>query len=127
MLMTQERETPNAVSFIIELPSTTTTAEPEIKKRLENAPFGTQVSLEQINAKLEKAEEKRKLALTHQNSDEKAKRVFERKSTLEKAAFEKNSQFESNLTIAEQRREQAEAAKIAKVQEHLSKVDQVRK
>lgn len=125
--MTQERETPNAVSFIIELPSTsTTTTVPDIKKRLENTPNAPQVSLEQINAKLEKAEKKRKLALTHQNSDEKTKRVFERKSTLEQAALDKCMEYGSNLADAEQRRQQAEAAKIAKLQ-NLSKVDQVRK
>ena len=125
--MTQERETPNAVSFVVEIPTSHSTSVPEVKKRLENAPSQPQVSLEQINAKLEKAEEKRKNLLTHQNSDEKVKRVFERKQTLEKAALDTNTEIESKLTIAEQRREQEQAAKLAKVHEHLNKVDQIRK
>lgn len=103
MTMTEEKHTPNAISFVIDMPVTKTEAEPEIKKRLEaeSAAFAPVTSLEQINAKLEKAEYKRKLSLTHQGSEEKIKKVLERKSTLEQAALEKNTIFESTLTMAE--------------------------
>src|SRR6187397_2571400 len=110
MTMTEEKQTPNAISFIIEMPAGTTTTEvPEIKKRLEaeSAAFAPTTSLEQINAKLEKAENKRKLSLTHnQGSEEKIKKVLQRKSTLEQAALEENTKFEENLTLAEQKREE---------------------
>ena len=118
MTMTEEKHTPNAISFVIDMPSTKMTeTEPEIKKRLEaeSAAFAPQTSLEQINAKLEKAEYKRKLSLTHQGSEEKIKRVLERKSTLEQAALEKNSMLEETLTHAEQKREEAKALRIAKI------------
>ena len=80
MTMTQEKQTPNAIAFTIDIPTTGTLSEKDllIKQRLEaeSAAFAPTTSLEQINAKLEKAEEKRKLSLTFQNSEEKRKRVF---------------------------------------------------
>lgn len=67
MTMTEEKHTPNAISFVIGMPANTAEVEPEIKKRLEaeSAAFAPQTSLEAINAKLEKAESKRKLSFNH--------------------------------------------------------------
>ena len=49
MTMTEERHTPNAISFIIEMPAATKVQEvPEIKKRLEDesAAYAPTVTLE---------------------------------------------------------------------------------
>lgn len=103
--MSNEKQTNNAIAFTIDLPSTGSLSEKDllIKQRLEaeSAAFAPCTSLEQINAKLEKAEEKRKLSLNFQNSEEKRKRVFQRKSTLEEANLEKNSLLETHLSAAE--------------------------
>ena len=128
--MTEEKHTPNAISFIIEMPAKMTEKEPEIKKRLEaeSAAFAPQVSLESIQAKLNKAELKRRASL-HQMKDsaEKLNKVHERKASLEQAAMEHNTKLESTLTHAEQKREQALALKLQKVQMHLNKVEKIRK
>ena len=87
MTMTEEKNTPNAISFVIEMPAATKIHEkvPEIKKRLEaeSAAYSPMISLEQIEAKLMKAEEKRRLSLHQQNFEEKRNKVTERKSSLE--------------------------------------------
>ena len=116
--LTEVKHTPNAISFVVEMPATKMAGEvPEIKKRLEaeSAAFAPQTSLEQINAKLEKAEEKRRLSLHQQTSEEKRKRVYLRKTSLEQAALEKNTTYETTLSMAEQKREQAKNSKIAKI------------
>lgn len=78
-----EKETPNAVSFVVEMPATNslTGKDLQIKQRLEaeSAAFTTQTSLEQINAKLEKAETRRKMSFNNLNSEEKRHRVLQRK------------------------------------------------
>jgi len=65
--MMEEKHTPNAISFVIEMPSTgkTTEKDLQVKTRLEaeSAAYAPLLSLEQINAKLEKAEQKRKVSL----------------------------------------------------------------
>jgi hypothetical protein len=131
MMMTEEKHTPNAVAFVIEMPNTGSPSEKDlsVKQRLEaeSAAFAPQTSLEMINAKLEKAEEKRKMSMQNHSSEEKRKRVIQRKMTLEEAALEKKEDFESHLSMAEKKREDVINNKLAKVHEHLSKVDQIRK
>lgn len=64
MTMTEERHTPNAISFVIEMPAGAKATEvPEIKKRLEEESAAPMITLEQIEAKLTKAGEKRRLSL----------------------------------------------------------------
>ena len=66
MMMTEEKSTPNAVSFVIEIPAAKPQEKsPEIKKRLEDMSAATapMISLEQIQAKLEKAEIKRRASM----------------------------------------------------------------
>jgi hypothetical protein len=116
MTMTEERHTPNAISFVIEMP-TKVTEVPEIKKRLEeeSAAYAPMISLEQIEAKLMKAGEKRRLSL-HQNSfEEKRNKVTERKSSLEQAALEHNTKIETTLSQAEKNRESKKAMKLQKI------------
>lgn len=76
MTMTEEKQTANSVAFVVEMPdSGATLSEKEllVKQRLEaeSASFDPTTSLEEINAKLEKAEVKRKMSLSHINSEEK--------------------------------------------------------
>ena len=131
MMLTEEKQTPNAVSFIVEMPTTGSPSQKDlsVKQRLEaeSAAFAPQASLEQINAKLERAEAKRKMSMNNMNSEEKRKRVFQRKMTLEESALDKKSEIETSLSAAEKNREMAINNKLAKVQEHLNKVEQVRK
>jgi hypothetical protein len=131
MMMTEEKHTPNAVSFVIEMPATKVQEKsPEIKKRLEDqsAAHAPMISLEQIQAKLEKAELLRRASMHMPQSFEmKRSRVNERKSSLEQAALEHNTRIESTLSRAEKNREMAKNNKMMKVQEHLNKVDEVRK
>lgn len=64
MTMTQDKQTPNAIAFTIEMPVTKVAERtPEIKKRLEEQSAPPMLSLEQIEAKLMKAGEKRRLSL----------------------------------------------------------------
>lgn len=72
MTLTEVKHTSSAISFVVEMPLTKVVEKvPEIKKRLEaeSAAFAPQTSLEQINAKLEKAEEKRRQGLHQQTTD----------------------------------------------------------
>ena len=128
MTMTEERHTPNAISFVIEMPSKATEV-PEIKKRLEmeSAASAPMISLEQIEAKLMKAGEKRRLSLHQQSFEEKRNKVTERKASLEQATLEHNTKIETTLSRAEKNREANKAMKLQKIQEHLSKVDELRK
>lgn len=76
MTMTEEKSTANSVAFVVEMPDAgATLSEKEllVKQRLEaeSAAFDPTTSLEEINAKLEKAEVKRKMSLSHINSEEK--------------------------------------------------------
>ena len=105
MTMTEEKHTPNAISFVIEMPAADKV--PEIKKRLEaeSAAYSPMISLEQIEAKLMKAEEKRRLSLHQQNFEEKRNKVTERKSSLEQATLEHNTKITSTLSQAEKNRE----------------------
>jgi hypothetical protein len=64
MLLKEEKQTSQAISFAIDIPAQvkTTTEDPLIKKRLEADPSvqsAAQLTLEQINDKLKRAEEKR--------------------------------------------------------------------
>lgn len=117
MSMIEEKHTPNAISFVIEMPPTKV-AEPEIKKRLEDqsAAYAPMVTLEQIQAKLEKAEVKRRASLHQtQSFEEKRTRVNERKSSLEQAALEQGTKIETTLSQAEKNRELARNAKKQKI------------
>lgn len=131
MMMTEERHTPNAISFVIEIPVTKIQEKnPEIKKRLEDqsAAVAPMISLEQIQAKLNKAEEKRRASLhMPQNFEVKMIKVNERKSSLEKAALEHSTKIESTLSKAEKNRQMVNSIRMRKVQDHLNKVDEVRK
>lgn len=53
--------------------------------------------------------------------------MIERKQTLEEAALEKKEEIERELLHAEKNRENAINEKLAKVQEHNSKVEERRK
>lgn len=53
--------------------------------------------------------------------------MIEKKKTLEEEALEKSEEIEREHMHAEKNRENAMNEKLAKVQEHLSKVDQRRK
>ena len=120
------------VAFEVELPKTTES--PMIKKRLEAdaqpAP-GTQITLEKIQQKLQKADERRRLNLTNPTSRLDKKRVYkvsERKRSLdEQKEQELKGTFEKTLTLAEEKRMTNLAEKKKTVQKHLAKVEQVRK
>jgi hypothetical protein len=73
MMLKEERHTPKAISFRIEIPDlqgqkNQLNPNPEVKKRLElsaqKAAQGPSITMDDINHKLQKAEEKRKLSLT---------------------------------------------------------------
>ena len=86
------------------------------------------ISLEQIQAKLDKAEVKRRASMhMPQNFEVKRSRVNERKASLEQAALQHSTKIESILSRAEKNRQVVNSVRMMKVQEHLNKVDEVRK
>jgi hypothetical protein len=120
MTLIEEKHTPNAISFVVEMPAGPSMQEkvPEVKKRLEEQSVAQSplISLEQIQAKLEKATEKRRLSLHRpQSFEEKLNKITERKSSLEKIALEHNTKFETTLHRAEENREQVLARKVNKI------------
>lgn len=112
-MLREERSTPKAVSFEVLLPEQSkATPIPEIAKRLEaessNLP---KISLEDIQQKLQKAEEKRRMSLNQSNSpqfEERRNRVQQRKRSLEQSALDQlNKKIENDLVQAEQKRQNA--------------------
>jgi hypothetical protein len=110
MIMREERSTPKAVAFEVLLPEQSKNANiPEIAKRLEAENSNmTKISLEDIQMKLQKAEEKRRMSFNQSNSpgfEERLNRVQERKRSLEQNAIDHlNKKVEKDLTLAEQKR-----------------------
>ena len=92
--------------------------EAEFRKRmeLEAAAFAPAITLETIQTKLEKAEERR--ASLHQaqpNLEKKLSKVQERKSSLEQKNLEHNTKLETILSNADLKREQAKSFKVQKI------------
>lgn len=121
------------VAFEVEIPKTTTEV-PEVKKRLEadaKAAQGPSITLAQIEYKLKKAEEKRRVTLTNPSTRIDKKRVYkvsERKRSLDEWKEQQlKGKSISNLTEAEKKRNLALELKQKKVQKHLEKVEKVRK
>ena len=115
MTLIEERHTPNAISFVVEMPVDNKV--PEIKKRLEEQSVASAplISLELIQAKLDKASEKRRVSLHQQSIDLKLNKVIERKSSLTKIALEHNTKLETTLSRAEENRERSKTQKILKI------------
>ena len=98
-ILKQERPTPKPIAFDIEVHDHSSEVNPEVKKRLESssAAQGPQITLEQISAKLKKAEEKRKKNLSTSSGspiDERRQRVVERKASL---TYEKTEKLKSEI------------------------------
>lgn len=96
------------IAFEVELPKTNKIENPEIKKRLEadaQAATGPQITLEKIQQKLKKAEEKRRFTLSNPTSRLDRKRVYkvsERKRSLDQQKEEElKGKAQSHLTLAE--------------------------
>ena len=121
------------VAFEVELPRTHKLENPEIKKRLEaeQAAYGPQITLEDIQAKLKKAEEKRRETLSNQFARLDKKRVYkvtERKRSLDQQKEQElKGKSTTHLTQAEQKRQQVLEQKQNKLKKHLDKVEHVRK
>jgi hypothetical protein len=120
------------VAFEVELPKTTES--PLIKKRLEaesQAAPGSAITLEKIQEKLQKADEKRRLNLTNPTSRLDKKRVYkvsERKRSIDEQKEQSLKQtVEKTFTLAQEKRDQALTEKKKNVQKHLEKVEKVRK
>ena len=90
-MMTEEKHTPQAVSFEINfLENKPQAEEPQIKKRLEMESVPEPITLELIEEKLQKAEVRR-TSLRQTNSppfEERREKVLERRASLEKATAE---------------------------------------
>lgn len=121
------------VAFEVALPKTTTDV-PMIKKRLEadaKAAQGPSITLEMIQGKLKKAEEKRRATLTNPCTRIDKKRIYkvsERKRSLDEWKEQQlKGKSMTNLSEAEKKRTQALQMKQKKVQNHLEKVEKVRK
>lgn len=127
LLIKDEKHTANAVSYAIEL-SHHAGEEPQIKKRLE-AEVQAHITIEQIQEKLQRAEEKRnqrKKALAEE-LDNKLSRVNERKASLEQAQAQRiQIKVERDCSNAEQKRGSAIDNKKKKLNAHNSKVEKVR-
>lgn len=66
MMLKEEKHTPHAVSFAIDLGEKKAGEEPQVKKRLEadaKAAQGPSITMDKIKQKLQKAEQKRKQTL----------------------------------------------------------------
>jgi DNA repair exonuclease SbcCD ATPase subunit len=129
LLIKDEKHTANAVAYAIELTHPAKVGEePEIKKRLE-AEVQPSITIEQIQEKLQRAEEKRNLkkkAMTEE-IENKLTRVNERKASLEQAHAERiQIKVERDNSNAEQKRSSAIDSMKKKLNAHNSKVDHVR-
>ena len=129
MLLQEERHNKNSVAFRVEIAQSNKAAQaPEIKKRLEaeaNQP-SLSITIEQINLKLQKAEEKRKLSLRHP-SNLRGEAVRERKGSLDQARNETlKLKVEAELLQAEQTRTIVALKKREKLRAHISKVEKRR-
>lgn len=133
MMLKEERHTPSAVAFAVDISKQVPTLEePEIKKKLESYTKAAQgPTLESIEEKLRRAEEKRKLSLVNQNSPrviERRQRVMERKrmsdAKQKQLGIEK---LERDLSGAHEKRMATNARKMQKLRSHIAKVEEIRK
>jgi hypothetical protein len=109
-MLQEDRHTANAISFNVDLPRNLTQGDIQIKKRLEadaEAARGAQLTIDDIQAKLKKAEQKRQntLELNSKRLDRKrAIRVNERKASLDEERAKQNGKFLKTLSQAEEKR-----------------------
>eukprot|EP00347_Sterkiella_histriomuscorum_P008483 403344922 len=136
MMLTEERHTPKAVSFRVQLPGANlSTKNPEVKKRLElsaqKAAQGPQITIEDISNKLQRAEEKRKLSQTQHISPQAELRrlnAWENKKYYEKQQQEHLRQkFEEVLPTAAEKRRATCESKRQKLRDHIARVEENRK
>jgi hypothetical protein len=89
--------------------------EPDIKKKLEasKAALSPSLTLDKIEDKLKRAEEKRKMSLNHTNSppfEERRQKVIGRKSSFEQRAVEHlQNKVQRDLDLASQNRDKVMA------------------
>lgn len=87
-LLKEEKHTNNAISFEVTLDHSKQAEEPEIKKRLENSHESSPITMEQIQEKLQKAEERRRMQLKSENLTRR-NRTTERKASLDQSQAQK--------------------------------------
>lgn len=105
-------------------------SEPEVKKRLElsaqKAAQGPQITIQDIDKKLKRAAEKRKISQTYQispKSEERRLNAWETKKWQERQAQENREKLEKNLSKADEKRKSTWEQKRQKLREHIQKVE----
>lgn len=130
MMMKEEKHTPQAVSFEINFAGAKHHFEdPQVKKRLEAGSNAEPITLDKIEEKLHKAEERR-ASFKHSNSppfEERREKVLERRASLEKACVDHlQKKVEEELALAEQKRIAGLKEISHKLKEHNSRVYEIR-
>jgi hypothetical protein len=131
MSIKEEKQIPNAVAFEIELDSKPLNEDPQIKKKLEAAAEASvTITFEQIQEKLQRAEEKRKQNMKGDVFIERKSRANERKLSLEQEkqleTQNKIAKVERDRSNAEMKRSTVMDGKLKKLADHNSKVLEVK-
>lgn len=136
MMLKEERHTPHAVAFKVDLEAPAGAEEPEIKKRLEAyaSNEGELLSREAIAEKLKRAEEKRKQALLNKSgaaspieSEERRRRAKERKRAIDdRNLHHLKEKCERDIVQAEEKRKQTWEERRNKLRNHIAKVEKIR-
>ena len=133
MMLKEERHTPHAVAFkvnFIDVKNIANQEEPEIKKKLESyAAQGPALTLELIQEKLHKAEEKRKLSQPQPSPKYQERRLaaIEKKKTLDQENAKHRAKVERDLSEAHEKRRMTREQRKQKLREHIAMVEVRRK
>ena len=128
MLLQEEKHTAQAISFAVNLNNQgkSHTEDPEVKKRLEAANSHQNLTLDQINEKLKKAEEKRLSCRRTADINDRRSRVNERKAEFENGLVQKLvAKAERDHSNAEQKRSENIVHVVRRVRNHNMKVNEV--
>lgn len=135
MMLKEEKHTSSAVAFKVDISDAKAAAhkeEPQIKKKLESYSKAAQpATLDSIQDKLKRAEEKRKISLLSQNSpktQERRKQAMEKKRSRDINIKQHVQQkIERDLSDADEKRKANKQMKMQKLRQHIAKVEVIRK
>ena len=129
MQIKEFHQSPHAVSFTFDFPTTPSKSIPQIKQKLENAASPPTLTRQEIENKLKRADEKRKERIIQNMHSIKEKeetqriKVYKRKDERVRAIRERiMGKVEREQSGAEERRKRNQEDKLKKVEEHNKRV-----
>ena len=131
-MLQEEKHTQNAVAFKVDISEMNIANQetvPEIKKKLESyTKAASEPTLESIQEKLKKAEEKRRIALAviSPKVEERRRAALEKKINQAKENELHKSKVERDLMDANEKRRMTREERMKKVRAHIEKVEVIR-